>query len=84
MIKTETIVKQANYKINESVFLLCDRCLWTVTCLNKIYLEEIFERDNTCPVCKYNQLSSFPITTNDSFTYNHSMARGLEITFGIK
>ena len=84
MIKTKTIIKQDYAKTNESVFLLCDRCLWTVTCLNKIYLEETFERNNTCPVCNYKQLSSFPITPNASFTYNHSKARGLEITFGVK
>lgn len=84
LMKTQTITKQVIPRINESVFLLCDRCLWTVTCLNKLYLDETIERNNTCPVCNYKQLSSFPIIPNDSFTYSHSKSRGIEIIFGIK
>jgi hypothetical protein len=34
-------VKRA--KANESLFLLCDQCLWEVTCLNKKYLEDLAE-----------------------------------------
>jgi len=40
--------------------------------------------NNICPACKYEQLSSFPITPNESFTYSHSRTRGLEVVFGIK
>jgi hypothetical protein len=87
MIKTETITNQDNPKINESIFLVCDRCLWTATCLNKKYLEElseISETEYTCPVCNQDQLSSFPIVPIDSFTYTHSKTRGIELTFGIR
>lgn len=72
-------------KTKERIFMLCDRCLWTATCLNKKYLEElsdISETEYNCPLCKQEELSSFPITQNDSFTYNYSKRRGLEITFG--
>ena len=76
-----------NPKTNERIFLLCDQCLWAVTCLNKKYLEElsdISDTEYTCPSCKQDQLSSFPITHNDSFSYKNSKSRGLDITFGIK
>jgi hypothetical protein len=76
-----------NTKTKERIFLLCDQCLWTVTCLDKKYLDELSDISDTeysCPSCKQDPLSSFPITPNDSFTYSHSKARGLEIMFGIK
>lgn len=74
-------------KIKERIFLLCDQCLWTVTCLNKKYLEELSNISGTeynCPSCKQDELSSFPIAHDDSFTYNYSKNRGIELSFGIK
>lgn len=74
-------------KFEEKIFLLCDGCLWTVTCLNKKYLEElndISETEYSCPSCRQEQLSSFPVTQYDSFRYNYSKSTGLEITFGPK
>lgn len=70
----------------ERIFLLCDQCLWTVTCLNKKYLEELLDISDTeysCPSCMQD-LSSFPVTHNDSSRYSYSKNRGLELTFGIK
>jgi hypothetical protein len=78
--------KENNPKTKERIFLLCDQCLWTVTCLDKKYLEDlsdISEVEYTCPLCKEDGLSSFPITQNDSFRYSYSKSRGLEVTFGI-
>lgn len=72
-------------KSEERIFLLCDECFWTVTCLNKRYLEElndISETEYSCPSCRQEELSSFPITQNDSFRYNYSKNKGIEITFG--
>ena len=72
-------------KSEERIFLLCDQCLWSVTCLNKRYLEDlsdISETEYSCPSCKRDELSSFPITRNDSFTYNYIENRGLEIVLG--
>lgn len=74
-------------KNKERIFLLCDKCLWTVTCLNKKYLEELVDISQTeysCPTCRQEELSSFPITQNDSFKYNYTKARGVELTFGIQ
>jgi hypothetical protein len=84
MSKSQLEAKENNPKTNEKIFLVCDKCMWTVTCLDKKYLNELSEISDiqySCPVCKEDQLSSFPLTHNDSFTYNHSRNRGLEITF---
>jgi hypothetical protein len=87
MVATESFVNKLSPKTGEKIFLLCDQCLWGVTCLNKNYLEELSEISNeyySCPMCKQDQLSSFPVTHNDSFRYSYSKKRGLELTFGIK
>jgi hypothetical protein len=70
MALTERAVNDAkNLTINERRFLICNQCLWTVTCLNKTYLQERFGRtNNLCPICSQDGLSSFPITPDDSFT----------------
>ena len=73
-----------NFKMNERIFLLCDQCFWTVTCLNKTYLKETLAKNNRCPRCNQDQLSSFPVMPNDSFTYNYSKKRGIELNFGVR
>jgi hypothetical protein len=77
-------MNDSNPKVNERIFLLCDQCFWTVTCLNKNYLEETLSKNNTCPRCNQDQLSSFPVMANDSFTYSYSKKRGIELNFGIR
>ena len=73
-----------NFKMNERIFLLCDQCFWTVTCLNKNYLKQTLAKNNRCPRCNQDQLSSFPVMPNDSFTYSYSKKRGIELNFGIR
>lgn len=87
MVASEPLINKMSAKVNERIFLICEDCLWAVTCLNKKYLEklsEISEEYYNCPICKQDQLSSFPMTPNDSFRYDHSDRKGIEITFGIK
>ncbi len=87
MVATEPPINTISPKIGERIFLLCDQCLWTATCLNKKYLEELSEISEeyySCPICKQDELSSFPISPNDSFRYNYSDSRGIEIKFGMK
>lgn len=81
---TKIMSNSKNPKINERIFLLCDKCFWTVTCLSKNYLEETLARNNKCPRCNQDQLSSFPVMPNDSFTYSYSKKRGIELNFGIR
>ena len=69
MVETEPLMNTLSHKIGERIFLLCDQCLWAVTCINKKYLEElseISEVEYSCPICNQDQLSSFPITSNDN------------------
>lgn len=82
--KRKIMSDSKNPKMNERIFLLCDQCFWTVTCLNKTYLKKILARNNRCPRCNQDQLSSFPVMPNDSFTYNYSKKRGIELSFGIR
>ena len=87
MVGTEPLMNTLSHKIGERIFLLCDQCRWAVTCINKKYLEElseISEVEYSCPICKQDQLSSFPITSNNTFRYRYSKNKGLEITFTIK
>ena len=72
-----------NPKIKERIFLLCDQCFWTVTCLDKTYLNKTVAK-NRCPRCNQDQLSSFPVMPNDTFTYSYSKKRGIELNFGIR
>ena len=79
-----TMSNSQNPKSNERIFLLCDKCFWTVTCLNKVYLQKILAKNNRCPNCSQDQLSSFPVMPNDSFTYSYSKKRGIELNFGLR
>jgi len=46
MAAAENAIKENSLKANQAIFLLCDQCLWTVTCFNKKYLEELSEISN--------------------------------------
>jgi hypothetical protein len=85
MAAAENAIKENSLKANQAIFLLCDQCLWTVTCLNKKYLEELSEISETeysCPICNQDQLSSFPVSHNDPFRYSYSESKAFVLTFG--
>ena len=84
MTSNQALTNQTTLNINRSIFLLCDHCFWTATCLDKLHIRQILGANSLCPACKYEQLSSFPITANESFTYENSRTRGIEIIFGIR
>ena len=77
---------QLNYKDNtkskERIFILCEDCLWSMTLLDKSHLEEIIGRHNTCPMCRQDDLSSFPLVLNESFTYDYTEHSGIDIKLG--
>ena len=62
-----------------SIFLLCDKCYWCATYLDKTRIPI----DNSCPKCytESTELSSFPIVNNESFTIGYSEKRGVELKF---
>jgi hypothetical protein len=59
------------------IFILCDRCYWCATYFNNTRIPA----DNNCPQCNANsnELTSFPIASNKSFTFNYNDKRGVEM-----
>jgi hypothetical protein len=78
------IAKIASYQFNSSspsslsppIFILCDVCYWCATYIDKTRIH------NVCPQCSDNsELSSLPIMSNESFTFDHNPKRGIELEF---
>ena len=61
------------------IFILCDKCYWCATYLDKTMIPV----DNSCPQCNTDntELSSLPIMSNESFTIDYSEKRGVELEF---
>jgi hypothetical protein len=89
MLKAETLV---NYEPPSSIakmrecslssppiFVLCDSCYWCATYFDKTRIP----RENKCPQCNANnnELTSFPIMPNESFTFIYNDKQGLELGF---
>jgi len=61
------------------VFILCDKCYWCATYLDKTRRPV----NNNCPQCRIRiELSSIPIMSNESFTFDYNERRGVELLFG--
>ena len=61
------------------VFILCNRCYWCATYFGNTRIPI----DNNCPHCNANsnELTSFAIAANKSFTYYYDEKRGVEMEF---
>ena len=61
------------------IFILCDRCYWCATYFDKTRIPA----DNNCPQCNANnsELTSFPIMSNESFSFDYNDKRGVELEF---
>ena len=61
------------------VFILCDRCYWCATYFSNARIPT----DNICPQCNANsnQLTSFPIASNESFSFSYNDKGGVESEF---
>jgi predicted Zn-ribbon and HTH transcriptional regulator len=70
---------QAKQSVVPPVFILCDRCYWCATYFDNRRIPT----NNNCPQCNANsnQLTSFPIASNESFTFNYNDKRGIEFEF---
>ena len=64
---------------SQPIFILCDSCYWCATYFDKTRVPS----ENACPQCNANnnQLTSFPIASNESFTFNYNDKRGIEFEF---
>jgi predicted Zn-ribbon and HTH transcriptional regulator len=73
------IVKNPDRSSSPPIFILCDSCYWCATYFDKTRIPE----ENRCPQCDVNnnELTRFPIMSNESFTFNHNHRRGLELEF---
>jgi hypothetical protein len=62
-----------------TVFILCDRCYWCATYFGNARIPA----DNNCPRCNANsnELTSFPIAPNESFTFGYNEKRRVELEF---
>jgi len=62
----------------QSIFLLCERCYWCTTYIDKTRLPA----DNKCQQCSNtDMLSSFPVLSNESFSFDYNEKRGVELEF---
>lgn len=82
MLKSETLTKYdclAQSSPPPPIFILCDTCYWCATYLDKTRIPI----NNVCPRCSANnnELTSFPIVANESFTFDHNPKRGIEFEF---
>jgi hypothetical protein len=59
------------------IFILCDKCFWCATYFDMARLST----GNRCPQCGANNNEPLPIMSNESFTFNHSHKRGVELKF---
>ena len=73
------IAKTPDHSSSPSVFVLCDTCYWCATYFDKTRIP----RENKCLQCNANnnELSSFPIMPNESFTFIYNEKRGVELEF---
>jgi hypothetical protein len=68
-------------RAKEAVFVLCDNCYWAATFIDKLKLNII---EDGCILCNESLVSSFPILDNESFTFDYTERRGVELNFGVR
>jgi hypothetical protein len=76
------IAKTSSFTPLPSIFVLCDKCYWCATYLDKSKLP----LDNSCLECNSNnnELTSFTILPNESLTFNYNDKRGVELQFKLR
>jgi hypothetical protein len=80
MLKQGIPRDQFQLSTSSPVFVLCDACYWCASYFDKT---RIAGDNNTCPQCSANnnELTSFPIASNESFTFDNNDKRGVELEF---
>ena len=70
--------EKGNPKEKEKIFIFCDTCFWCAAYFGKFMLPV----EGRCPICLDTELSSFPILSNESFTFDYDEKSGVELKFG--
>ncbi len=69
--------RKENPKHRETIFILCDTCFWCATYFGNFMVPA----EDRCPSCLETELSSFPILPDESFSFDHTQKRGVELKF---
>ena len=79
MLKQEGTRRDQFQLSSSPIFILCDSCYWCATYFDKTKVPI----DNICPECSVNnnELTSFPIMSDESFTFGYNEKRGVELEF---
>jgi hypothetical protein len=79
MLKQEIPSDQFQLSTSSPVFVLCNTCYWCASYFDKTRIPG----DNTCPKCtaNNNELTSFPIASNESFTFDNNDKGGVELEY---
>jgi hypothetical protein len=82
--KSPTRFTQSSHLQSAPVFVLCERCYWCATFLdkNRLLEEEGVDDDKSkiCPQCDdIDGISSLPSVFNGSSTFNYTLKRGIEL-----
>lgn len=74
----ESLIAKTLNRSLPSTFILCDKCYWSATYLDKTRIP----LDNKCLECdSTGQLSSLVIMCNESFIFNYNDSCGVELKF---
>ena len=63
--------------VENNVFILCERCHWCAT----YFFDKSRLSTEKYPICLNTQMSSFPILSNESFTFDYTEKRGVSLEF---
>ena len=82
MLKQEEAPPSGFSYVHNQYFILFDSCYWCATYFDKTKVPI----DNICPECSINnnELTSFPIMSNESFTFGYNEKRGVESKFKLR
>ena len=67
------------YNSADSIFILCEICHWCAT-----YLDKSRVPDDKCSICGNTSISTFPILSNEEFTFDYNEKCGIELEFGFR
>ena len=90
-LQTEEIAQQANKKNTTAhenkkgsstrrYFLICQTCFWCASFIDMLGdNQHLFVK--TCPTCDDHNIESLPISYNERYHFEYTIARGVELEF---